>query len=124
MRRSVLRNTLRSVKYATEAGAAKDPSVHLGSEFELPRSQPLVQASKHPRGGIHAGEIYPGLKQWDGNPSVSAHQLQDLALHLGSFLYVEADVEIGGDVEVVDIGHAIVVDGGIVRSGFAPVLAS
>jgi hypothetical protein len=39
------------------------------------------------------------------------------------FLYIEADIEIRGDIEVVDIRHAIVVDWGIVRSGVAPVLA-
>jgi hypothetical protein len=60
--------------------------------LELPRAQPLLQASKHPRGGIHAGEIHPGLEQRDGDPSGPAHQLQNLPPRLGGFLYVEADV--------------------------------
>jgi hypothetical protein len=92
--------------------------------LELACAQPLLQARQHPRGGVHTGKVHPGFQQRYGNPPGPAHQLQDPSLaRLGGFLEVEADVEVGADVEIVDIRHAIVVDRIGAGDRFAWVLA-
>src|ERR687898_150887 len=79
---------------------------------------------QHPLRCVDTSEVHACLQQRDGDPPGSAHQLKDLPLHLNSFGYVELDVEFGGHVQVVHVGHAIVVDQVIGQARIIPALVS